>query len=148
MSLKLPAEALPLALAAAAGGLLAAVLMHLLPYSACPGMPKHRNAFVLAVRIKVKPGCLHLFKEHWKILADHCHSAAEPNTLSYELCTGEEDENDIIIYERYVTKGDLTGTHHGSQAFKDFGKKVADNGWALEKTRATYYETNLGFMRR
>jgi hypothetical protein len=85
-----------------------------------------KNVFVLAVSLTIKPGTLGLFKERWGVLAEHCRSGAEPNCLSYELCVKEgTDESaagvELLIYERYVSKADLEGTHNASAPFKAFG---------------------------
>jgi len=114
-------EVLPYVIGAGIGALLTLSLSHFFP---CPFPLKRnsRNAFVLAVRLKIKPGTLGLFKEKWGALAKHCRSSAEPNCLSYELCVEKEDENSLLIYERYVSEEDLTGTHNASIPFKTFGK--------------------------
>jgi len=85
-----------------------------------------KNVFVLAVSLTIKPGTLGLFKERWGVLAAHCRSGAEPNCLSYELCVKEGTEEsaagvELLIYERYVSKADLEGTHNASAPFKAFG---------------------------
>ena len=85
-----------------------------------------KNVFVLAVSLTIKPGTLGLFKERWGVLAEHCRSGAEPNCLSYELCVKEGTEEsaagvELLIYERYVSKADLEGTHNASAPFKAFG---------------------------
>ena len=83
-----------------------------------------KNVFVLAVSLTIKPGTLGLFKERWGVLAEHCRSGAEPNCLSYELCAGTEESAagvELLIYERYVSKADLEGTHNASAPFKAFG---------------------------
>jgi quinol monooxygenase YgiN len=75
-----------------------------------PAAPKeHKKVFVLAVRMKLdkSKGGLQAFKEAFTSLAQYCKNS-EPNTLSYELCAGEEDENEILIYERYIQKEDLS----------------------------------------
>lgn len=67
---------------------------------------------------------------------------------SYELCYGEENPNQIQIYERYVCKDDLTVTHHASAAFKKFGATMAEKypGLIMTKERATFFESNVGYM--
>jgi len=38
----------------------------------------------------------------------------------------EEDENEVIIYERYATKADLTDVHNSGAVFKAFGKRLGE----------------------
>lgn len=121
-------ETLQLAGAVVAGGVLATLLAHILP---CPFPLKSRTkgAYVLAVFLKIKPGTLAIFKEKWAEVAKVSRSSAEPNCLSYELSVSTESEEDLIIYERYVTKADLDGPHRASPQFKAFGK------WLNEEVR-------------
>lgn len=44
--------------------------------------------------------------------------------LTQELA--EEDENEVIIYERYATKADLTDVHNSGAVFKAFGKRLGE----------------------
>ena len=142
-------KALPYIGAALAGALAAAAAYHILP---CPVTPKSRakGVFVLAVSVTIKPGTLALFKEKWGVLAAHCRSAAEPNCLSYELCVKEgSNDTEVLIYERYVSKADLEVTHAASAPFKAFGKWLAEESNILvAKSKATYFETNVGHMVR
>ena len=111
---------------------------------------KPSSVFVLCVRIKLDPkkGGLVAFKESgFPALADHCYKH-EPRTLSYILMEGEEDANEILIFERYATKADLTETHHSSAPFKAFGAALAASGLVLSKARETFIETDVGFMER
>lgn len=91
--------------AALAGCVLASALAHVVP---CPFPLKSRSkgVFVLAVTLKIKPGSLALFKEKWAAVAKHARSSAEPGCLSYELAVSTESDEDLIIYERYVTVRD------------------------------------------
>jgi quinol monooxygenase YgiN len=119
------AKLLPYALGALAGAVLAVALGHILP---CP-VPLKRDSkgvFVLVVRLKLVPGTVEAFKARWAVLAQHCRSSREPNCLSYELIVNEEDKNTVLIYERYVSKEDLTITHNNGEAFKAFGKWVGE----------------------
>ena len=124
------------------GATLVLGLSHILP---CP-FPLKRNsqkAFVLAVRLRIKPGTLALFKEKWGVLAKHCRSSAEPNCLSYELCVEKDDECSLLIYERYVSEEDLSGTHNSSVPFKTFGKwlnEVSDIVVPGSKSKNFYIE--------
>ena len=107
-----------------------------------------KKVFVLTVLLKLdpsKPDGVKQFFEKWRVLADYCKQN-EPHTLSYEALQSRENPHTILIHERYVTESDLTVVHHSSQPFKDFGKWLAESGLVLEKTRATYDETNVGFM--
>jgi quinol monooxygenase YgiN len=113
---------------------------------------ERKCVYVLLVRLKLNPamGGLKAFTEAWAPLAKDV-LAKEPGCLSYELCSGESDENEIIIYERYASKSDLTETHNSGAAFKAFGKLLGEGGLkglVLEKEKATYWETNVGFMER
>jgi quinol monooxygenase YgiN len=141
----------------AAGVLLSGIVAHVpvlrrlvTPKACTPGQEK--RVFVLLVSMKLNPamGGLQTFKEAWSRLAADVKKR-EPNCLSYELCAGEEDENSIIIYERYVSKADLTLTHNEGIAFKAFGKRLGEGelkGLVLEKSKEFYVETNVGFMSR
>ena len=141
----------------AAGLLLSGIVAHVpvlrrlvTPKACAPGQEK--RVFVLLVSMRLNPamGGLKTFKEAWGPLAADVKKR-EPNCLSYELCSGEEDENSIIIYERYVAKVDLTSTHNEGVIFKAFGKKLGEGelkGLVLEKSKSTFYETNVGFMSR
>lgn len=156
-----PAHAyLPLVAAALGGALATFVVAHLV---GCPiadakkaALPKSvlsKGAYVLAVKLKIKPGTLELLKTMWAPLASHCRSPAEPGCLSYELVVQEDvpagaDGIEVLIYERYAAKADLTGPHWGSDAFKAFGKALAESGILLSKERWTGYETNVGHMVR
>lgn len=62
-------------------------------------LPKHKNVYVLVVRLKLKKDGLEQFKQLWSKLADHCR-LHEPNTLSYEALTMTDDDTEIMIYER------------------------------------------------
>ncbi len=117
-----------------------------------------KRVFVLAVRLTLNPAfpCeggktpLQTFLDAWEPLARHCQEQ-EPETLSYEACVGEEDPNEIIIYERYTTKSALTDVHHKSSPFLAFGKALNEGalkGLVAAKSRATYYESNVGYMSR
>lgn len=68
--------------------------------------------------LKITPGSLAVFKEHFAPVAAHANSAAEPGCLSYELSVNPDDETDLLIFERYVTKADLEGPHRAHEAFK------------------------------
>jgi quinol monooxygenase YgiN len=135
------ASALVLAGAAAAVAAAAAALfVHVLP---CPYPLKSRskNVYVLAVFLTIKPGTLALFKERFAPVARHTRSSNEPNCLSYELCVNPDDDCDLLIYERYVSKGDLTGAHQSGAAFKAFGKWLnEESGILVSKSRKVYTE--------
>jgi quinol monooxygenase YgiN len=104
---------------------------------------------VLAVTLRIKPGTLALFKDKWSAVAKNANSAAEPGCLSYELCVSTEDECDLLIYERYVTRADLDGPHRASAAFKSFGKWLnEESGILVSKSNKAYFETNVGHMLR
>ncbi len=139
-----------LLLAAAAGAAAAlAAASFLLPPRVRRSPPR---VFVLAVSLKLDPaqGGATAWIREFRALAQHCYDA-EPRTISYQLCVGEEDpESTILIYERYVTKEDLTGTHHASAPFKALGETIAERypNLILEKTRATYWETEVGYMEK
>jgi quinol monooxygenase YgiN len=108
------------------------------------------SVFVLCVRIKLdaaKGGLVAFKQAGFPALAEHCYKH-EPRTLSYILMEGEEDANEILIFERYATKADLTETHHASAPFKAFGAALAASGLVLSKSRETYIETDVGFMER
>lgn len=143
---------LALATAAAGGVALALVIPQLFSW-AFPA-PKAPLAFVLAVRIKLLPRKLDKFMWMWAPLAKFCR-ASEPRTLSYELCLAEnareadlEGGAEVLIYERYVAKEDLSVTHHASVAFKEFQSSLAEAAIVAERSRATYTESGLGYMSR
>lgn len=139
---------LPLfALGCVAGAAAAALLLRL----ARQPPPASQLAYVLAVRLKLVPGTLSRFISLFRPLAAHCRSS-EPRTLSYELCIGEGSSDDsgaeVLIYERYCEKEDLTGAHHSSAHFKAFQAALAEAGIVAERSRATYAETGVGFIVR
>lgn len=145
-------------LAAAAAGAAAAVLLPRLWRSLssawAPSAPAAAPVFVLAVRIRLRPRALYRFIELWSPLAAHVR-AEEPRTHSYELClcegAAEADRGagaDLLIYERYADKAALTGPHHSSPAFATFQAALAAGDLTLERARATYYESGVGFMAR
>ncbi len=137
-----------LAAAVVSGVALATLLAHVLP---CPWPLKSRSkgVYVLAVFLTIKPGTLALFKERWAAVAKSARSSAEPGCLSYELCVNPSDDTDIMIYERYVSKADLTGPHQAGAAFKAFGKWLnEESGLLVAKSRKEYIESNVGHMLR
>jgi len=152
------ASPLPLLAAAAAAGASAAFLLPLLaralPRLWAPPAPPAPPVFVLAVRIRLRPRALYRFIELWSPLAAHVR-AGEPRTLSYELCLGEGAAEadrgagaEVLIYERYADKAALTGPHHSSPAFAAFQAALAAQDLTAERSRATYYESGVGFMAR
>jgi len=136
-----------LAAAVVSGVALATLLAHVLP---CPWPLKSRSkgVYVLAVFLTIKPGTLALFKERWAAVAKSANSSAEPGCLSYELSVNPDDDCDLLIYERYVTKEDLTGPHRVTAAFKAFGKWLNEESNILvAKSNKSYVETNVGHVR-
>lgn len=129
--------------AAAVAAAAAALIVHVLP---CPWPLKSRskNVYVLAVFLTIKPGTLTLFKERFAPLARRTRSTEEPNCLSYELCVNPEDDTDLLIYERYVSKDDLTGPHQSGAEFKAFGKWLnEESGILVSKSRKVYTESEI-----
>merc|ERR1719456_15459 len=76
--------------------------------------------------------------------------AREPNCLSYEMCTANEDEKSAIIYERYVTKADLDGPHQETlKANRAADKAAGVTGVKPASASLTHFtETNAGHMDR
>jgi quinol monooxygenase YgiN len=54
--------------------------------------------FLLMIRIKLAKEMVEEFKERWGKLAKYCFEN-EPDTLSYELCVGEQDDTEFMIIE-------------------------------------------------
>ena len=81
--------------------------------------PAAKGAFVLVIRLKTAPGMAKEWLAAWAPLAAFCR-AHEPNTLSYEAAISDKDADVILIYERYVTKADLTEVHQQSALFLAF----------------------------
>ena len=142
---------IPLCVGAGAGAVLALVGSFLLTRACTPAPAR---AYVLAVRVRLLPRKLDTFLWLWAPLARLCR-ASEPRTLSYELCLAEnareadvEGGAEVLIYERYVDKEDLTTTHHASAAFKAFQTSLAEAAIVAERSRATWVETGLGYMSR
>lgn len=104
-----------------------------------------KTGYVLIVTLKVKPGCMKQLLALWKPLADYCKHS-EDRTLSYEAIISDEEEDTVVIFERYVARADLAITHYSSAAFKQFGKSLTEAGIVLEKSHHAYIESNVGFM--
>jgi len=139
-------------LLAATGGALAALLVAHAGLTPSWCRRERRGVYVLVVRLKLNPalGGVSAFKAAWAPLAADVRSL-ETGCLSYELAVREHDENEVIIYERYATKSDLEVVHNAGASFKAFGALLGEGalkGLVLEKSKATYYETNVGFMTR
>ena len=111
-----------------------------------------RRVYVLLVRLKLNPamGGRRAFQDAFEPLAQAVQRN-EPRCLSYEVSFGEEDENEVCIYERYVDKADLVGTHNSGAEFKAFGKRLGEGnlkGLVLSKEKMAFVESNTGFMER
>lgn len=138
------------AAAAAAVGAAAAYAVLRAPQPAAGGRrpATHRGVHVLVVNLQLKKGGAALFKERWATLAAYC-AAHEPRTLSYELSQSLEDEDKIMIFERYVEPADLEVTHRASEPFKAFGQWCRETVPDLIVSRApntAWTESNIGFM--
>eukprot|EP00735_Rhodelphis_limneticus_P010019 TRINITY_DN2905_c0_g1::TRINITY_DN2905_c0_g1_i1::g.4221::m.4221 TRINITY_DN2905_c0_g1::TRINITY_DN2905_c0_g1_i1::g.4221 ORF type:complete len:154 (+),score=16.08,ABM/PF03992.11/3.8e-09 TRINITY_DN2905_c0_g1_i1:45-464(+) len=103
------------------------------------------NAFVLIVNIRLKPGTVPRFFELWHPLANYVR-ANEPNTLAYEACISTDDENVIMIYERYRTRDDLHVVHKSSEAYKIFSEKLKEADIVADKSGQSYFESDIGYM--
>lgn len=73
-------KSVSVAVAAAAAGVAAAAGFLLGRRGARPALNPPK-AFVLAIRLKLKPGAMPLFLQRWTELANHC-KANEPHTLT------------------------------------------------------------------
>ena len=106
----------------------------------------HPAIHVLLVRLGFKTaGDRDEWARCWAPLAKKVYKD-EPNCLSYELCKAT-DSNDAIIYERYVSKGDLDGKHQATlKWFKENNNKKMPQPTKKELTH--YTESNIGHMDR
>ena len=69
----------------------------------------------------------------------------EPKTLSYYFLKSLDDDTKMTVFEQYVNKEALTEIHHKSEEFQDFGKKVREGGYVVDKT-STGYTTVIGHL--
>eukprot|EP00730_Choanoeca_flexa_P010799 TRINITY_DN2110_c0_g1_i2.p1 TRINITY_DN2110_c0_g1~~TRINITY_DN2110_c0_g1_i2.p1 ORF type:complete len:160 (+),score=34.45 TRINITY_DN2110_c0_g1_i2:67-480(+) len=106
-----------------------------------------KKAFVLVIKLKFEKGKRAVFLQQWQSLADYVH-ANEPNTLTYEASIDTQDDDTLFIYERYISKADLTGPHQNSQAFKQFNFWLEDANIVVEKEVWELQESNVGYAIR
>lgn len=104
-----------------------------------------RRVFVLAIRLKFKPGMRSKFLAKWASLAEYC-CRAEPRTLSYEACEHRDDPDALLIYERYVEERDLGEVHQQSPLFKAFRADSEVGDMIESRSSDVYFETNVGYM--
>lgn len=109
---------------AVAGGIAAGVAAFLASRFAA-SKAQSKEAYVLVVRLVLKPGSADAFLEKFAPLAKHC-ATNEPGTLTYEACRGEANPDEIVIYERYDTKHALDVVHATSQVR---GAPACCRGW-------------------
>lgn len=103
------------------------------------------QVFCLYIRVKLKPEMVKEFLERWGILAAHV-KANEPDTLSYELCRSDQNEDEFMIVERYPSRAQLETPHQQSEEFKAFKEWWTSSGCVLEKSGMSCLETGVGYM--
>ncbi len=104
------------------------------------------GVFVLAINLTFEtPADAQTFIDAWAPLAKYCKEH-EPNTLTYEASIDDASGTEVLIYERYVAKTDLT-VHQKSAPFLAFREHEAQK---LVKTKSgkSFYETNVGYAGR
>ena len=72
------------------------------------------QVFCLYIRVKLKPEFIPEFLLRWGVLAAHV-KANEPDTLSYELCRSDQNEDEFMIVERYPSRAQLETPHQQSE---------------------------------
>lgn len=104
------------------------------------------QAFVLIVNAELKPGSKDSFLESFRPLASFVDKE-ESGCLAYKLSFGEKNPNQLIIYERYISKEYLEEVHWKSKAFEKFKSDCAEKNveW-ITKEAVMYWETEVGFM--
>ena len=70
--------------------------------------------FCLYIRVKLKPEFIPEFLLRWGVLAAHV-KANEPDTLSYELCRSDQNEDEFMIVEIYPSRAELETPHQQSE---------------------------------
>lgn len=70
--------------------------------------------------------------------------ANEPNTITYEAFRSKNHPAELIIFERYIDKADLTTTHANSDAYKAFVATTTALGTVTSLTMKTYEEQQKG----
>ena len=88
------------------------------------------GVFCLYIRVKLKTDAIPEFLERWGKLASHVR-ANEPETLSYELCRSDQNEDEFMIVERYPSRAQLEDPHQTSEEFKAFSGPRA--GWCWRR---------------
>ena len=68
----------------------------------------------------------------------------EPNTLTYAVFRSKSNSNEVLIFERYVTRADLEDVHEKSSQFQTFAAKLGESGILQSKTTRTYEEQQVG----
>ena len=103
------------------------------------------GVFCLYIRVKLKTDAIPEFLERWGKLASHVR-ANEPETLSYELCRSDQNEDEFMIVERYPSRAQLEDPHQTSEEFKAFKEWWTSSGVVLEKSGMSCVETGVGYM--
>ena len=129
------------------------------------------GVFCLYIRVKLKREMIPEFKERWGILAKHVREN-EPETLSYELCASDQNDDEFMIVEvcpsrkpptlipssspsplstrplraeRYPSRAQLEDPHQTSAPFKAFKEWWTNSGVVLEKSGMSCVETGIGY---
>ena len=103
------------------------------------------GVFCLYIRVKLKTDAIPEFLERWGKLASRVR-ANEPETLSYELCRSDQNEDEFMIVERYPSRAQLEDPHQTSEEFKAFKEWWTSSGVVLEKSGMSCVETGVGYM--
>ena len=72
------------------------------------------QVFCLYIRVKLKSEMVEEFLQRFGVLAAHV-KANEPDTLSYELCRSDQNEDEFMIVERYPSRAQLETPHQQSE---------------------------------
>ena len=103
------------------------------------------QVFCLYIRVKLKSEMIEEFLQRSGVLAAHV-KANEPDTLSYELCRSDQNEDEFMIVERYPSRAELEVPHQQSEEFKAFKEWWTSSGCVLEKSGMSCLETGVGYM--
>jgi quinol monooxygenase YgiN len=128
------------------GALAAFGLAHVIPMPDCCKPKLHKKVHVLMVELEFESQSdRDKFAAGWSHLAKVVYDN-EPNCLSYEMCNSSDDATKVIIYERYVTRADLSGAHQ--QSLRAHGElPVSHTGVVVKSKKLLHFdETNIGYM--
>jgi quinol monooxygenase YgiN len=104
--------------------------------------------FILEIRIIFKyEKDLDKFVKLWAPTADYCFKN-EPNLLAYHISKSDKDPKQLLVFERFRSRGDYVGAHRSSGSFFAFKAALAKAGLQYTMDGHSYNETEYGFMDR